>query len=59
MSSQDPIHSLTERLWGAALSLLGLVLVINVAWMLLLPVLPVLIVAVVCGAVLRAVVRRQ
>ena len=59
MSSQDPIHSLTGRLWAAALSLLGLVLVINVAWMLLLPVLPVLIVAVVCGAVLRAVLRRQ
>lgn len=59
MSSSDPIHSLTERLWGAALSLLGLILVINVAWMLLMPVLPVLIVAVVCGAVLRAVLRRQ
>ena len=59
MGSQDPIHSLTERLWGAALSLLGLVLVVNVVWMLLMPVLPVLIVAVVCGAVLRAVLRRR
>lgn len=59
MSPSDPIHSLTERLWSAALSLLGLVLVINVAWMLLMPVLPVLIGTIVCGAVVRAVLRRQ
>ena len=43
MSHQDPVRSVTSRLWSWALSALGLVIVANVVWALLQPLLPVLL----------------
>jgi len=42
MTNQDPVRSLSQRLWSVALSVLGLVIVANLAWAMLRPLLPVL-----------------
>lgn len=52
MSQADPVRSLSQRLWSVALSVLGLVLVVNLVWSLLRPLLPVI--AVVVGILLPA-----
>ena len=54
MNQQDPVRSVSKWLWTIALSALGLVLVINVTWALLQPVLP--LVFIVGGGVLVVVV---
>jgi hypothetical protein len=40
MGDRDSLSSVNERLWSLALSLLGLVIVANVVWGLLQPLLP-------------------
>jgi len=52
VSQADPVRSLSQRLWSVALSVLGLVLVVNLVWSLLRPLLPVI--AVVVGILLPA-----
>lgn len=44
MNQQGPVQSLSQRLWSVALSVLGLVIVANVAWAMLRPLLPVVVV---------------
>lgn len=58
MSQADPVRSVSSRVWSWMLSALGLVIVGNVVWALVQPLLPVLLVA---GAVLLgvAVARRR
>lgn len=41
MNQQGPVQSLSQRLWSLALSILGLVIVANLAWAMLRPLLPV------------------
>lgn len=43
MKQQGSVQSLSQRLWSAALSVLGLAIVANLAWSLLRPLLPVLV----------------
>ncbi len=55
MNQSDPVRSISQRLWSVMLSALGLVLVANVVWSLLRPLLPVIViltitVAIVAGA---------
>ena len=55
MNQSDPVRSISQRLWSVMLSALGLVLVANVVWSLLRPLLPVIVilaitVAMVAGA---------
>ena len=49
MADRDSFSSLNERLWGLALSVLGLVIVANVIWSLLQSILPFLAFAAVIG----------
>jgi Flp pilus assembly protein TadB len=41
VNQQGPVQSLSQRLWSLALSILGLVIVANLAWAMLRPLLPV------------------
>lgn len=43
MNQQDPVRSVSARLWSVVLSALGLVIAINIVWALLRPVLPVVV----------------
>ncbi len=44
MNQQDPVRSASQRLWSLALSALGLLIVFNVVWTLVRPLLPILVV---------------
>jgi hypothetical protein len=51
VNHQDPVRSVSQRLWSWVLSALGLVIALNILWALLRPWLPLLIVvAVAVGA---------
>lgn len=58
MATSDPVRSASARLWSWMLSALGLVIVGNVVWVLVQPLLPVLVVVGV-GLLGLAVARRR
>jgi hypothetical protein len=45
VNQEGPVQSLSQRLWSVALSILGLVIVANLAWAMLRPLLPAVAVA--------------
>jgi len=58
MSQSDPVQSMSQRLWSLALSALGLVIVANVVWSLVRPLLPVLAVMAVLVLALAVLLAR-
>lgn len=51
MNQQDSVRSISQRLWSVMLGALGLVLVANVVWSLLRPLIPVLVIVAIAGAI--------